>query len=368
MRIAFIHPFLFRYARGIERYTVNLASALVRNQVEVDILTWKWSPPVAWSELDSQVQVKAFPISRYLTASLVWPFYVSHLLRTSYDHIIIHFADYGETQALKWLLLLRPKTPFSIVLHFPYSLVPHRYNSFAKSGLFERARHVIAVSRFVAREAEAFSGRPCNTISHGVDTGRFCPNPEQRLLWRKKLGFDQDAIILLTVAALEKRKGVQEVLAVLPRLLEKQRQIRYVIVGDGPDQAEIESIIVNSHLNNFVRMLPADPEVLPYYQAADIFIIPARGEASSLVTLEALACELPVIASNSPPFDELISPEWGIQIDPLQPEQVIGAIEFLVSSNEMRSKLGQAGREHVARFHRWDAIAGQYRELLISKG
>jgi glycosyltransferase involved in cell wall biosynthesis len=367
MKVAFVHPFFLRYPRGIERYTANLASALVKQNIDVDILTWKWYPPLSWSELDIGVRLKAFPMSRYYTASLVWPFYFTHLLKNSYDHLLIHFADYGEAPALNWLLRMKPKTRFSIVLHFPYSQVPHRYRSFVNSGLLEKAQHVIAVSQFVAREAEAFSGRSCQVISHGVDTARFRPDPAQKLAMRKRLGFDSDAVILLTVAALEKRKGIQDVLFILPALLDKHPKVRFVVVGAGPDQDEIASVLTNMDLDYAVRMLPADPEILPYYQAADIFIILARGEASSLVTLEALACELPVIASNYPPFDELITLEWGFQVDPSNPKQVLAALESLVSSQELRQKLGKAGREYVSDSHRWEAIAGQYIQFFLSQ-
>src|SRR5687768_16372073 len=68
MRIAFIHPFLYRYARGIERFLFRLANALARDGVEVEILTWSWPKPVAIDTLEPQVRVRVLPTSRYFAA------------------------------------------------------------------------------------------------------------------------------------------------------------------------------------------------------------------------------------------------------------------------------------------------------------
>ena len=53
MRIAFVHPFLYRYPRGIERFTISLANALVQGGEQVDIRTWRWPRPVRIDSVDS---------------------------------------------------------------------------------------------------------------------------------------------------------------------------------------------------------------------------------------------------------------------------------------------------------------------------
>ena len=113
MKIAFLHPFLYRYPRGIERYTINLGTALVRQDTAVDILTWRWPEPLSWSELEPRVTVRTFPTSRYYAANLVVPFYVLALMRNRYDMLYIHFADYGEAPALRLLRQFRrrPRGP-----------------------------------------------------------------------------------------------------------------------------------------------------------------------------------------------------------------------------------------------------------------
>lgn len=360
MKVAFIHPFLFRYARGIERYLVNLSNALVQEGHAVDVLTWRWPQPIGWDELDARVGVRTLPTSRYYAAKTTVPFYVSHFLHNKYDHVYIFFADYGESATLSALFKLRRDQPYSIVLHFPYSQVPHRYHAFVESGLVERAKDVIAVSQFVADEAKPILGRSCIVIGHGVDTDRFRPNPVQRTLTHQQLDIAQDAPVLLTVSALEERKGVKWVLPALPDLLKPFPNLRYVIVGDGPYEDQLRQQAITLGLESNVTFIPATTDVGSYYQAADIMLILSKGEASSIVSLEAMACCVPVIASLHPPFDELIESGWGIQIDERDCNQVTETIRGWLTQPELRVRLGTAGRKRVQEEHTWPEIAKSY--------
>jgi glycosyltransferase involved in cell wall biosynthesis len=357
---------LFRYPRGIERYTVNLASALARQEAQVSILTWKWPNPLAWPELDPAVRLRAFPTSRYYTPQFIWPFYLLELLKNPSDMVYIFFADYGEALTFKALKLLRPAQPFSLVLHFPAHQVPHRYQAFMKSGLAAKARHIIAVSQLVADQAQEVFHRPCLVITHGVDSECFKPSEEVRQQVRQELGIAENAPVLLTVSALEERKGIAWMLAAMPGLVKHFPDLAYLVIGNGPQHQELENLVRQSGLEDRVKMLPATSEVVRYYQAADLKIILAHGEASSLVTLEALACQLPVVASLHPPFDELISPEWGLQLDEKDTTGLVAAIQALLHNPERRWRMGVAGRHQVLTRHTWEQVSGQYLELVES--
>src|SRR5260370_17935723 len=115
LRVTFIHPFLFRYARGIERYTFNLANELARRGVEVHLVTWKWPQPLKIDEIDSSIRIHRLPTSRYFAAKAIVPFYLWHLLRHRYDFVWIAFAGYGEAEALR----LSRIQPFRILFHYP---------------------------------------------------------------------------------------------------------------------------------------------------------------------------------------------------------------------------------------------------------
>src|SRR6516165_6315335 len=119
MRLAFIHPFLFRYHRGIERYLFQLANALVRCGVDVDLLTWRWPQPVEVDALDPAVRVRVIPTSRYFAEKCAIPYYTYHLLKEGYNFVWVVFAGYGEAESLALASSLQDLR-YGIAFHYPY--------------------------------------------------------------------------------------------------------------------------------------------------------------------------------------------------------------------------------------------------------
>lgn len=362
MRVAFIHPFLYRYARGIERYTFNLANALSRQGVEMSLLTWRWQVPVQIEKLDSSVQVHIMPTSRYYAAAAVVPFYVRELVSNRYDLVWIYFAGYGEAEALT---LVRGQR-FGIVFHYPSTQVPHRYREFTRYGLARRASRIVSVSRFVADGVREALGRESVVIHHGVDTNRFAPDPLARIRIRKSLNLAPDTNLLATTAALEERKGVQWVLQALPRILCDFPNTTYLIVGDGPYRMTLEAKARELGVDACVRFLGAKEDVTPFYQAADVSLILSHGEASSFTALESMACETPIIAARQKPFDEIVTDNVGMLVDEADSVAVAGAVVALLSDPGKRRLLGQRGRTHALNHFSWTAAAQQYLEQVYS--
>lgn len=343
MKIAIIHPFLFRYARGIERYVLALGRAFSDAGASVTLLTWRWPQPLALDTPDERVRVRQLADSRYGRALLAAPFYAWHLARARFDHVLLFWADYGEAQAVACADRAR-RQRITAVLHYPYAAAPHRYESFRRSGLARRADHVVAVSGYVAASTRTAWGRASTVIGHGVDTCRFRPNPAVRVAVRQHLGLAPDVPLLVTTAALEPRKGVARVLGALPELPD----VQYVIAGDGPERKRLVALAADLGVNERVHLLGALPNVAPLLQAADAFVLLATGEASSLSTLEALACGLPVLVSDEPPFDELVPPAQRIARD---------ALALLPA--RLAAALSQ-GQGEAAALPSWSEVAGQY--------
>jgi glycosyltransferase involved in cell wall biosynthesis len=359
-RVAIIHPFLYRYARGIERFTFNLADALTARGVEVHLLTWCWKPSIRIDTLDSRVLVHIFPTSRYFAAKVIVPFYVMHLLRHAYDFVWIYFADYGEAGALN---LLRRQS-FGIVFHYPYSQVPHRFREFQRTGLAKRAARVVAVSKFAAEGVLEQLGRECVIIRHGVDVQRFAPNSAVRLNVRESLGLTADAPVLVTAAALEERKGVQWVLRALPEILRQIPRTIYLVLGDGPYRTSLEEEARALGVQANVRFLGAQADVVPFYQAADIFILLSRGEAMPNAPLEAMAMGLPLIVAEQRPFDEILSAEYGICVPERDGNRVARAVVGLLNDPVRRRAMRQAGRSRACADFTWERVGEEYAQLM----
>jgi glycosyltransferase involved in cell wall biosynthesis len=124
-------------------------------------------------------------------------------------------------------------------------------------------------------------------------------------------------------------------------------------------------MLADLQLESCVHLLGIKLDVHPYLCAADIMMVLARGEASSISLLEALACELTAITSDCPPFDELIREAWGLRVDETSLHQVVSTVVGLIKDPESRVGMGKAGRVRIMEKHTWPQIAKEYKELTL---
>ncbi|MCU0833651.1 MAG: glycosyltransferase family 4 protein [Chromatiaceae bacterium] len=113
----------------------------------------------------------------------------------------------------------------------------------------------------------------------------------------------QDKRVILTLArlsALERYKGVDEVLEAMPALLETEPKLKYLVAGDGDDRPRLEAKAAALGLGERVVFtgLIEEQEKADYYRLADVFAMPGRGEGFGFVFLEAMACGVPVVGSK----------------------------------------------------------------------
>jgi glycosyltransferase involved in cell wall biosynthesis len=360
LRIALMSPFIFRLARGIERFTVNLANRLVELGQEVTIITRAASGRSAAPAIDPRVRVRAAPSMRYFESWWSVPFYVSFLRRAPYDVVNVFFAGYGEAEALRFA-----GRPFRInfIAGYPLEQVPHQFEEFYRRGLANRLDRVVVKSQFMAEPTARFFRSPVEVIPNGIDTEYFDPAVVTSNTALDDLHIRPEESVLLTVAAFERRKGMIAVIDVLPELLRRGRRLSYVIVGDGRDRKLVARRIQELGLSACVHLVGAQAEVRPFYKQADIFLLPSHGEGMPNALLEAMAMALPVIVSRHPPYGDMVQSGFGIQVDEREPSSLIAAIEGLLADPSRRQEMGQAARAHVHGGYAWPAVAQRYLDL-----
>jgi glycosyltransferase involved in cell wall biosynthesis len=359
---AFIHPFQLRIRRGIESYVWALTRALADTGVDIDILTWQ-GPLKSPSLSSAPVTLRTVPRVRYYQQIVAMPFYVLQLLFNRYDHVFVNFAGYGEGPSLRLLGAIK-NVPFSVVFHFPPTLVPHRYREFERWRFQRDATHFIAVSDHVASQVSEWSHRKCSVISHGVDTKNFRPDKEKRERTRASLGISPDAHLLVTAAALEERKGIHFVIEALPAVLKTFPSTCYLILGEGRYRKELEALISKLGLQRHVRFKGEVDDVENYLCAADLGLLLSREEALGIAVLEYAASSLPVITSQEPPFDQFVNNSWGITADKTNSRQLSEMIKSLLADPARRATMGSAGRAWVEINYSWQQVATDYRDLI----
>ena len=363
MRLAILHPFQFRFARGIERFAWSLPESLARFEVETDLLTWCWPTPISWGQVLPGMRIRQVPYVRYFMDRVAIPYDLTWLVRGRYDWVMLFFAGYGEAETISLLRRFRSQS-YCIVFHFPREQVPHRYNEFGRFDLARRADRLVAVSQHVAQGVEAQFGRSCTVIGNGVNPQIFRPHGEARATVRKELGIDNDAPVLITLAALEERKGVQWVIRAIPNLLREFPRLQYWVLGDGAYQGNLETEISQLGLKPHVHLLGQSCDVPSFLAAADIGCLLSYGDAFPIALIECMAVALPVVVSCHPPFEELVRPEWGVMVNEKQTAVVASAIRTLLQNPNRRHTMGHAGRQRVQSRHTWTHVAHDYLRLL----
>jgi glycosyltransferase involved in cell wall biosynthesis len=141
------------------------------------------------------------------------------------------------------------------------------------------------------------------------------------------------------------------------------------IYGDGPEENRLRSVIAECGLGERVKLMGPDSDIIPAYLSAQVFALPSIFEGFGNVTLEALACGLPVVAFDDCAANrELIQHEEnGILVD-LSDRTLSFAkgLERLMADAELRVRLGKNARESARRFE-LGAVMAQWKELIERK-
>ena len=142
--------------------------------------------------------------------------------------------------------------------------------------------------------------RPIRVLPTGIDLTRFRQakeDGEARSRLRRELGYGPEHKLLLSLGRISQEKGIDELLDDLAPFLLQQPELRFLIVGEGPQRGSLERQAKRLGVADKVRFYGAVPmgDVPRFYAAADLFLSASRSETQGLVYIEALATGLPVL-------------------------------------------------------------------------
>lgn len=260
------------------------------------------------------------------------------------------------------LLKLRKKyfPECRIVLHASqnkYKKYPPPFNFIEKYAL-KNADMIFARTQ-KAREILVEKGRSDNIsiIPHGVDTAHFIK--KDKSIIREKYGL-AGALIVGFAGALTAQKGLDVLLRAVSEINDN---IKVMIVGDGPEKKNIESLAGDLKISDKVVFTGAceHENIVDYLNTMDIFVLPSittkrDSERFGRVIIEAMACELPVIGSTSGEIPEVIGDD-GLIFSEGDQDELRGKIEILLNDENLRSDLGRKARQHVIEKFSWKVLA-----------
>ena len=163
---------------------------------------------------------------------------------------------------------------------------------------------------------------------------------------------DSDGLELLSAARLTQAKGHAVLLQALEELSRRGVEVRLTIVGEGPKRCDLERLARELGVDPRIRFEGAvgRERIHEYYRRADVFCLPSFAEGVPVVLMEAMATELPVVATDVMGVRELVDDGVnGLLVRPSRPDLLADAIGRLARDADLRRRLGAAGRETVQR-------------------
>jgi glycosyltransferase involved in cell wall biosynthesis len=223
------------------------------------------------------------------------------------------------------------------------------------------ADHIVAVSRAAADFMSLLVDYvPISVIANGVDCELFKPLPS----------IDRTGKRILYVSRLVNRKGPHVLIRAFKKVLASVPDAELVIVGEGYLKPVLEMMTYDLGLSESVRFLgDVGSEMLTQtYSSSDVFVLPSlHAESFGMVLLEAMASEVPVIASRTGGVPEVVSDgKEGILVKPGDETELSEALMRLLTNENERSEMGRAGRKKALRDYDWKVIGGKIEELYRS--
>lgn len=207
---------------------------------------------------------------------------------------------------------------------------------------------VIVPSRRMYKIAIELANDPqkIHLIHNGVDINMFNPNVD-RVLMRNVLGIGEDEILIFAARNLYPVYGIEYLIKAIPEVIKHYKQIKVVIVGEGPLRHYIYQLSQKMNLDKTVIFVGRVPRTLMplYLAAADISCLPSLMEGLPIFLLESLASGKPIIATRVGGIPEAVIDGYnGYLVKPKDSQSLASALLELISSPTKMKTFGQNSR------------------------
>ena len=209
---------------------------------------------------------------------------------------------------------------------------------------------VTAPSRSVLEEMQQFGFKTtCRSLSNPIDTETFRPLPNKEWL-RKQFGFSEKTIIFASHLSVE--KNIDVLIRALPLVRKEIPNAELAIAGKGPSESDLKKLAIELGVKDSVKFLGYlnKPSLAEAYNASKAFVIASTAETQSMVTMQAMATGLPIIATNSRALPEYVTKKNGFLVEPEDVRAFAEKIIYLLQRPSVGKKLGENGKKMTQKF------------------
>jgi N-acetyl-alpha-D-glucosaminyl L-malate synthase BshA len=311
-----------------------------------------YAPPIRLTDTNDRIQfheveISSYPLFDHAPYALSLAVKMMEVAETeSLDLLHVHYAIPHSVSAFLARSMAAPRRlPFITTLHGTDITLVGNDRSFLPITKFsiEQSDGVTAISHYLKqRTLEEFDIKhPIEVIPNFVNCDLYTRKDDADLRAEWAPGGEPILMHLSNFRPVKRLTDVIEIFA----LVREKMHAKLVLIGDGPDRGAAEYIVRKKKLVRDVHFLGKQDRVYRYLSQADLFLLPSDMESFGLAALEAMACEVPVVASNVGGVPEVI--EHGADGYLHEPRDVQGAAGYaleILSRQDRGRAMGQTAR------------------------
>jgi len=364
LKIKLVHIVYSLEIGGMENGVVNLLNHIDKKIFKPIIITLANKGSFALRINTDSIQL--IELDKKEGNDLKLPFHLYRILKKFKPHIV-HTHNWGSlcegTIGAKLA-----KVP--IIVHGEHGTIQKSRSNILIERFFLRiVDQVLSVSEMHRNKMNKIIGFPQKKIKvmlNGVDTERFSPI-KKNLLIRAALGIRKDEIVIGTVGRLVKVKNQAMLILSFSRLSKNCSNIKLLLIGDGPLKENLLILAASLGIASNVLFLGKKENIPDILQAMDIFALPSISEGLSNTILEAMSCELPIVATDVGGNSEIVKNGiTGYLVPSNDIEAMTKALSDLISKPDQRKQMGIASRKITMSCFSLKEMVENYEKLYLS--
>ena len=365
-----------RIVGGIARVVHDLSKRLIKDGHEVTVVTYRDSADVPEYENDKGVNV--YRVDNYMIHPnnfIDWIMQLNFNMLSKATEIINKEGGFDVIHAHDWLVTYAAKS-LKNAYDIPIVATIHATEAGRNSGIHDEtqryindtewlltyeATEVIVNSNYMKNEIQRLFGLPfdkINVIPNGINLSNFT-GIERDYDFRRQYAMDNEKIILY-VGRLVYEKGVQHLIAAMPKILSNYHDAKLIIAGRGGMMDELRAEASNLGLNDkiyFTGYLNSK-QVQKMYKCADVAVFPSTYEPFGIVALEAMLAGVPTVVSDVGGLDEIVTHGVdGMKSYAGNANSIADSVTALLYDHQLATNVSKKAKQKVKDQFNWEKIA-----------
>lgn len=365
-----------RIVGGIARVVNDLSKRLIKDGHEVTVVTYRDSADVPEYENDKGVNV--YRVDNYMIHPnnfIDWIMQLNFNMLSKATEIINKEGGFDVIHAHDWLVTYAAKS-LKNAYDIPIVATIHATEAGRNSGIHDEtqryindtewlltyeATEVIVNSNYMKNEIQRLFGLPfdkINVIPNGINLSNFT-GIERDYDFRRQYAMDNEKIILY-VGRLVYEKGVQHLIAAMPKILSNYNDAKLIIAGRGGMMDELRAEASNLGLNDkiyFTGYLNSK-QVQKMYKCADVAVFPSTYEPFGIVALEAMLAGVPTVVSDVGGLDEIVTHGVdGMKSYAGNANSIADSVTALLYDHQLATNVSKKAKQKVKDQFNWEKIA-----------